>query len=202
MTATNLLGAIAGEQENAYVGEAATDDAQQVEGGGVCPVQVVDEEDHRLDCRQCRQVVPYPPEDGLLTDQGLTGTIGGQYGCWQGGQRVAGGSTDQRLDPRTVGRRLREVVAPADEDERTKLRRLVTERLSERGLADPRLADDEHEAALPAERGAEMRAQDTEFTVASDQRGWSIRRCGGAHGLPRVVFAARRTHSGQRTVAK
>ena len=49
----------------------------------------------------------------------------------------------------------------------------------------------------PARAAVEMLAQDTEFALASHQCGRGIRRCGGAHGVPRVVLGARRMHSGQ-----
>ena len=44
-SARELVGAVGGEEQERQVGEAAREDAQQVEGGGVGPVQVVQQQD-------------------------------------------------------------------------------------------------------------------------------------------------------------
>jgi hypothetical protein len=58
----------------------------------------------------------------------------------------------------------------------------MADRLGERRLADPRLATDQHEVAVPTVCRVEMLAQQTEFALAPDQIGW--RWPGRLHAIP------------------
>jgi len=77
------------------------------------------------------------------------------------------------------------MIDASDPQWRASSRRIRVPRLGEGRLANARLPADEHEAAIPSERGVEMLPQHTEFALSPDeQRGRGTRQDGavGAHG--------------------
>src|SRR5205823_4543992 len=93
-----------------------------------------------------------------------------------------GGQPVERLDPRAVGRGLREVVAAPDKDERALLGRLPAQRLGQGGLADARLAADEHQRPTPGQRRGQGSAKERQLALAPDER-WPWGSGQGACGL-------------------
>ena len=109
-------------------------------------------------------------EGGLARDCGDRAAPGEGFGESRAIVRLI---MPEEFDPRPIGRRLGEVVAPTDEHLRSPLGCLTAQGLREHGLANPRLSADQYEATLPRERGIESLPQAGEFAVSSD-KGWQL----------------------------
>ncbi len=174
MAAGQFVAAIGDDEQQWQRAEVAGHEAEQIEAARIRPMQIVEQEQHRSRGGECREEVEHLPEE-----RPLAGNFPYRAAHREGiGRRHSLRLTmvPEEFDPRAVGRRLGQVIAPPDEHQRTLLRRLPAERLGERRLADARLTADEHETAPPGESGIEMLAQDSEFAVASDQCGRGARR--------------------------
>jgi hypothetical protein len=201
MAARQFVRAVGGEDEQRQCRHRARQKAQQIEARRVRPVQIVEEERDGLRLAQGHEEVLDLHEErhlgGYRADGAPPGERVGQHGSGRG-RREAG----EEVDPRAVRRGLGEVEAMPLQHRHSGPLRFPHRCFGEGGLADTRLAADQHEAALPRHGGVEMLAQDTEFTVASDQCGRGTRRWGGVHAVPRAVHGARSMHSGQGMGAK
>jgi len=195
MAAGQFVAAIRHDEQQRQRAEIAGHKAEQIEAARVRPVQIVEQEQHGSRGSECREEVEHLPEEFPLAGNFPDGAAH-REGIGQRRHLIRLTIAPEEFDPGAIGRRLGEVVAPPDEDQRPPRLGIPAHRLGQRGLADARLAADEHQAAPPGESGIEMLAQDTAFTVASDECGRGTRRWGGAHGVPRVVLAARREHDG------
>ena len=82
------------------------------------------------------------------------------------------------LAPGAVGRRLGQVVAAPDQHQRALRGRLGQQRLGEGGLADARLAADEHQRPAPGQRRGERVAQRGQLALAADEAGQWLRQVG------------------------
>jgi len=151
VAAPDLVGAVGGEGEERRVRQPARQDAQQIERGGVGPVEIIQQQDERLAGGECRQVVAHAPDNRLLAAQGLAAPRRGQHRRRQRGEVGVARGSGQRLGPGAVGRGLAQVVATADQHQRTLFARRGQQRLRQRRLADPRLAADEHQRPTPGE---------------------------------------------------
>ena len=161
--ARQIVGAVGDEQEDRIRRERAGQEAQQVERGGVGPLEVIEEERERLPGRRRSEEAAHLGEE--LPDAARSGVEGGgderKIRRWR---KLGAG-----LGPWAVGGRVGEIVAAPDEYERTLLRRLPAQRLRERRLADPRLTADQDEAPPPGEGGAQMVAQDAQFALTPNE---------------------------------
>ena len=63
---------IRGQEQRGHLGQLAGESAQEVEGGRVGPVQVIEEEHEWLTRREGGEVVAHAPDDGRLVGQLLT----------------------------------------------------------------------------------------------------------------------------------
>jgi hypothetical protein len=144
MAARQLVGAIRGEQQERQGGEVACQGAQQVEGGGIGPVQVVEEDDERPGGGEGGQVGQGAADGGVLAGQHFRGAFGGQHRRRQGVRTRADRRAPERLGPGAIGGRLAQVVAAPDQHQRPLRPGLGQEHLGQRRLADPGLAADEH----------------------------------------------------------
>jgi hypothetical protein len=132
-------------------GEGAGEKAEEIEGCGIRPVAIVQQDECRLSRGSGGEKVPDPGKD-----LGLIGGGAGRVSTTQyvGRQRaIDEREAGEEVDPWAVRRRLGEIEAAPDEDERSPFYSFATERLGERGLADARLAADEHEATPPGQGG-------------------------------------------------
>src|SRR4051812_42531919 len=98
-----------GEDEHAHRSERASEEAQEIEGGGIRPLQIIEEQDHWLLRRRRDKEIAHLGKE--LAGTAGSGMEGGRQ-RWDTGQRRELGS---RLSPWAVGRRLGEVVAAPDE---------------------------------------------------------------------------------------
>src|SRR5262245_40566006 len=90
----------------------------------------------------------------------------------------------EEIEPGTIGRGVGEVIAVTGEDERAALRGLAGQVVSQGGLADARLATDEHEATMAADGGCQLFAQKDLLAAAPDEwRGRSPGMIGAFHLL-------------------
>ncbi len=131
----DLVVAVRREDERARVADAAAEEAQQVEGGLVGPVDVLEHGHGRLLAEHLQEVL----EDGFA----------GALVVQQGGERRA--EPCRHVDQRPERARRPHRVTATDEQSPI-MGHLVAETPDERRLADPRLAADEHEAACAGHR--------------------------------------------------
>src|SRR4051812_47759693 len=100
MATGNLLEAVGDEEEQGQPGKVAGQEAQELEGGGIGPVLVLQQEDHRPKGRQGGEKVAYPDKERPLVGRPTTAEVG----RWRnrGGVR----HPIERLTPGAVRRRL------------------------------------------------------------------------------------------------
>ena len=146
VAAVQLVGAVGGEQEDRLGPRVADEEDEEVPGGGVGPVQVLDDQHDRAQ--------PIEQREQRLEHLRLARRIG---------HRLA--ERPQRLHERRVGEgRAAELEAVADEDGYVGA---GLELRHEAGLADPRLARHERERGRPRQRRLEHR----QLIGAADERG-------------------------------
>jgi len=168
---SDLVGAVGGEQEHGQIRAAARQEAEEIEGGGVGPVQILQQQDQRVTGGEGGEVVQAAPHDGVLVDRGFAVTRGGEQRRRQGGQPGVARSPIEHLAPGAIGRGLGAVVAPTDENERPLPAGLGEQGLGEGGLADARLAADEDEGAAPGQRRGEYCAHGRQLVIAANEGG-------------------------------
>ncbi len=177
MLARHLLRPVSEDDEQGHIRHVAGEEAEEVEARGVAPVEIVEEQGERSVGREGGE-----ERTDFLEEYGSARHVAGNAGAGkcrrEGGRLVTGVIRAEQLYPRTVGGSLGEIITASDKDERCPLTRVSAERLGERGLADPRLTADQHQAALPGEGASESLAKDGEFAVPPDKarRGASGRR--------------------------
>jgi hypothetical protein len=171
------------EQQDGVRGERAGEEAEEVKGGVVHPVGIIEEKHERAQGGEGDEEI-----ENLLDESGLTGnqTDGAAHSEWGGERRtlIPLATLVEEFDKWAPGRCLAEVVAPANEDERTSIRSVPTQRLSEGGLANPGFAADEDETPVSRQGGGQTVAQDVQFLLASDEQGWMAIRVRDGHGAP------------------
>ena len=165
MPPVDLLGTIGGDEEERHLVDPARDEAQQVEGGTVRPMEVFEHEHERSLRGQGNEEVAHLGEEVRLARRAIESGDGRSVGGIGEGLGAPGD-----LDPGAVGRGLGPVVAVADEDVRARARRLAAERIREGGLANAGLTSDQDEAAPTIARRGQAVVQEGEFAVAPDQR--------------------------------
>ncbi|HEY7907305.1 MAG TPA: hypothetical protein VIC60_00465 [Thermomicrobiales bacterium] len=168
MRARQVVGAINGEREQGERRECAGEKAQQIERGEIGPLQIVEDQNERQARGRSGEEVAHLGEK-LLRGMAVTVQRIGE-GRQRGGRQELGAD----LYPRIVRRRLGEIVAPPDEDERPARLGFRAQRLGEGRLADTGLAADEDEMAPSAESRREALAQHCAFTVSPDKQ-WPVR---------------------------
>src|SRR5205823_3382264 len=135
------------QQQQRQRGRLARQVAQQVERGGVGPVQVVQQQHQRPLGRGGGE-----EGTGLGEERRLACRLAPPRRRQRRRQRRqvrGGGQRRERRPPGAIRRRVGQVVAAADRQARTALQRLAPQRLGQGGLADPRLPADQHQAAAP-----------------------------------------------------
>jgi hypothetical protein len=184
-----LVGAVGGEQEERQVREAARNHAQEVAGGRVGPVQVLQQQGEGARRAEYREVGQGAPHDGVLAAQRLAIALGGQDRRRQVGQAVAARGAAEQLTPGAVGRGLGQVVAAPHQHQQVLATPLGQRRLGQGRLADARLAADEHQRPSPRPRRGAGLAQGGQLAIAPDERrGGLVRRDGAIdHRRPRGV---------------
>ena len=176
-----LVRAIGDEQQQGQRGEFASEESQQGETGGIGPMEIVEKGDHRLLLRKMVEEFAHLPEECRLIRR-LDRVAGQRIEARRHRASELLVIVVQEIDPRTVGRRLGEVVAAPDQRQRTLVGRLPTERFDQRGLADPGLATDQHEPAAPTARRREQFAQQHPLALSSDEEcAIEIPTCGVRH---------------------
>ncbi len=163
-----FLGAVDGDDQHRQRGEFAGQEAQQVEGGMVGPVQVVQQQHQGLPRGGGREDVPHPQEERRLAHGGAGPARVAAEGGWY---REIGceGHARQGLGPGAVGRRLAEVVAAPDQHPRALFLGLAAECLGQGGLTDARLAADEHQRPVASQGGIQGIAQRRLLALAADE---------------------------------
>ena len=171
--------AIGGDRQQRHVGQRAGDELEGQQRRGVGPVQVVEDDDERLLLGRGRQQRREGVEEAKASLVGVQ--LGGARGLAQrlaelgqqagdpgraraesGTQRREVGAARERaadLHPRPVGGRAAAVPAAAPRPRGPAGRGVLDELARQRGLADPRLAGQEHEPAAPGEGGLERRLE-------------------------------------------
>jgi hypothetical protein len=172
MATGEFIDAIGDQQEEGQVGEGTGEEAEEIEGGGVRPVEVIEQQEERMLCGEGSEEVAGVVEEGSLAGDRTDGAALGEGGR-KDGRVVYGRVGGEEIDPGTVGRGLGKVVAASDQHQRALLSCLPRQCLGERGLADPRLPTDQNEAAVPCEGGIEVLAQEGEFARTPNKRGWN-----------------------------
>jgi hypothetical protein len=150
MIGADLVGAVRADQQHRRIGQRSVQVQHQVPGGRVGPVQVLDHHRDRAPGR--RDGLGHPPE--LASP--IPGTSARQ-GRWE------------RLNEwcvRNVGLKLQ---AAAGQHGRPGLDRLLGERLHQAGLADPRVALDQHQPAAARGGFAQVAEQGGELGSPADQ---------------------------------
>jgi hypothetical protein len=104
VAARQLVCPVGGDQQERQVGRLAADEAQEVEGGRIAPVEVIEEEDERAGSGERCEVVAHGGEERALALQLHHGCAGRA----DGGSRkcVAARGAGECLGPGAVGRRL------------------------------------------------------------------------------------------------
>ena len=181
--------AVGGDRQQRDVGQRARDELERQQRGGIGPVQVVEHDDERLALGgggQQRGERVEEPEARLVGVQlggagGLAerrGELGqqagdpGRAGAERGGQRARSPPRGERaadLHPRPVGGRAAAVPAAAPRPRRAARGGVLDELARERGLADARLAGQQHEAAAAVQRGVEGRLELRKLAPAPHQ---------------------------------
>jgi hypothetical protein len=180
---------VGGDQQQARVGQLPRHELQQQQAGPVGPVEVV-EDDHQTGVGRC-----LAERGGHGVEEAEPGHLGVERGRRQGprgghrqlghelaelgrvlaelgGQRrgrAAGGQGAQRQSPRPVGGRALTLVAAAPHHPDLAGPGVGGELLGDAGLADARLAGDEHELPLSAEGAVERGPQPGPLGVPADE---------------------------------
>ncbi len=182
---------VRGDHEHGDVGERAGEEREQQERRQVGGVEVVEEDDDG----RVRRDPPQEHADGVEEGEaGLLGLGGGlarlgepepvadlgrdlrdpaRPGAEVRGEAVVGAFGGERahdLQPRPVGGRAAAVPAARQRDDGPGAPRLVAERPRQPGLADPRLAREQHETAASRARLLERPHQLIELAPPPEQR--------------------------------
>ena len=181
--------AVGASQKQRLVARLPSQVVDQLQGRGVGPLQVVEHQDQGLPFsaaadhlrqggQQPRallvgrqrlvgwQVEAQPAQLGQQFRHGrqLAGRTRRRSGCKRGQQAA------QRFDDGGIGSVLLQFVALAGQDVRPPRRRQARQLLQQAGLADPRLARHEDDAALPLHRPPQEIGQQRPLTVAPHER--------------------------------
>ena len=154
--------------------------AEQIDGGGVGPVDVVDEDDRRRGARVPEHEVGEREQRAGALALDHLGCVGGRRFERVGPhplehltvRRRTGGVGDgdeQRVAQRQI-REVEVVVAPPSQHRRPPPTGVAERLLREAGLADARLAFDDHQVAEAAERDVDAGPQPAQFGPPPDQR--------------------------------
>jgi hypothetical protein len=168
-----LVVAVADEQQDRAVGQAAHEHAEQVEGRRIGPLEVVEDDEQRPLRRGPLQADGERLGDPMALEIGVAGRLGSgrvQLGrkATQDGVVERAGQVAQCLGDRCVGQRtlLLEAGAPQHVDAGRPLARL----LEQSRLAHAGLAGDEHELAAPGGRCPRERRDRVELAGAAHER--------------------------------
>jgi hypothetical protein len=171
---------VGADDQQARVGQLRGHEAEQQQAGPVGPVQVVEDHDQAAVRRRRPQAGPghlgvqlggrprRPLQGGQLGQElAELGHLAAELGR-DLLRRAAGGIGAQRLAPRPVGGRRPLAAAPPGHPGLPGAR-LGAELLGQAGLADPGLAGDQHQLALPTQGAVEGRAQLGPLDPAADE---------------------------------
>ena len=157
----------------------------QVTGGAVGPVQVLEDQQHRAGLGQLGEQAEHRPEQLLLRQPGRVAArrlgaagVGQQPGQHRpGGQRVtqraagqrAGRRVPQRVGERQVRDGVRQLRAAAGEHREAAVPGLGRQLGHQAGLADPGIAADQRHDRAAGGRVAQQRTQAAELGLAANQ---------------------------------
>jgi hypothetical protein len=164
MATVHLLVPVGDDEEEREGGEGAGEEAEQIEGGGVRPVEVFEQEEQGM-------LGGDGDEDGAELGEEIRLAGGGvEAGEGWGMDREGQGAHAQGdLEPGAIGRGFGAVVAVTGEDEGTGIGGSGRQGMGERGLADTGLTADEHEATVARKGGSELGMEEGEFVAATDK---------------------------------
>ncbi len=184
VTALHLVGAVRGDQQKLTPLQHPDEEPQQLERGGVGPVEVFEDHHDRAVGRDVLEehgdelVQPLGARPGGLG--GAVCELGKEKGqrrpAWsRGGQHLRGAERvdqpTQDLGERRIGRALvAEIEAATGENERGRLHP-GGELGDETRLADAGLTTEDHRPRVPVGRGRELAAKCLEIGLATDHRG-------------------------------
>lgn len=182
----DVVGAVAGDDHDPAPAEGAEEVGEEVPGGGVGPVEVLQDEHDRAVAGEAFQEPQGQFEEaggGVLVG-GLVAAGVAQFGQQAGelGLLAVGGGGEFVGEPAAEGAQCggeggegepvgAELDATAEGDDGTLLAGRVEELLDEPGLADPRLAADEQRLGLSRGRAGERLGEGGEFAGAADEHG-------------------------------
>jgi hypothetical protein len=132
--------------------------AQEIDAGGIGPVQILQRQQQRLPRRRGREGLPE-----LLRRRARAGR--------RGDGPVAGRQARARVEPGTVRRRDAKIVAPSDRHADAARLRRGRQRADQGGFADARFARDQEKADLAGGRGRDELAAPPMLTFPARRRG-------------------------------
>ena len=143
----DLIVAVGCDHHHRQAPQPSGKESQQIERRRIGPVEILQHENERALGADTRKEVANEVEESVLAghcrELGLIAD-----GFWNGRQAVNGPVVTIDLDPGSVGRRRRQVVAAAGQHETVSPFGLVDEVVDESGLTDPGLATDQNERAM------------------------------------------------------
>jgi hypothetical protein len=148
--------------------DAAGDVPEEFETRRVSPVEVFEHDEDRSDRGKGGDEVPHLGKECGLTGDAFEPPIGEGSRWWR--QVCPRAVASDKVEPGTVGRSIRQVVAVAGEDEHVSGTRFPNEVAHERRLADPGGAAYQHESALASNSGGQVLLEACPLPVPSDQR--------------------------------
>lgn len=167
MAPVDLLRSIGTHNEQREMLDSSCDKSQQIEGGTVCPVDVLEDEYGRF-----RRGERYEKRVSLLEKVTLARCIPRLECGRRVGELGQGLDATHDLDPGTVWRRLCAVEAVPGQHRRAALSSCQGEVICKGGLPDSGLATDQDETTLTISCRAQAGTEKGELSVAAEQ-GWA-----------------------------
>ena len=168
MTPREFIAAVGREDEQAHRRDRLREEAQQVEAGGIDPVQIVEQQHNGPGSGEGIQESAHLSEEGVLTSDRADLTTLSEDRRRRGEDGI-GPIAVKEVQPGAVGGGLGEIEAPPRQNERAPFGCFPADGLGEGGLADARLAADQHNTAPPGEGGIEVFPEERQFPIAPDQ---------------------------------
>jgi hypothetical protein len=171
VAAVQVVGAVGADHADPLALQHAAEEDQQVTGGAVGPVEVLDDEQHRLHVGQQPE---QRAEQPLLGEPGRrralrAGQQLAQHGMGSGGLAHGGLGAAQRVGQRQVGQRVAQLGALADQDVEAARAGLGGQLGGEPGLADAGVSTDERHAGHAIGGGAQRPQESGQLSRAPDE---------------------------------
>jgi hypothetical protein len=140
---------------------------QELEAGRVSPMEVFEHDESRTDRGEGGDEAPHLGKERGLAGDALEPAVGKRDR--RRGQVVPQSIASDEIEPRTVGRRVRQVVAVPGKDEHVASARFPHQVAHQRRLADTRGATDEDKAAPAGNRGGQMLVEAQSLPSSSNE---------------------------------